>query len=245
MNIDFSFNTVFPLIMAIFLIFLVPVMASRQGMSYREYVLSLFTGRKKRYDALEEEKRIRSGEKRKERHLFNGKPNEMMQLLSTLMIFARRNKLGLVYPGTIDNDGKIASIMCFVVTRSRVYGINCFGYAGVIKEGTGSKNWNQHINYQDVSIQSPVKMDEEQYRLVRDSMDRVGMKDVPLEILGVFTSRDAVLNNPATRDKVMTVKGLLEYLRGAIKDEEEKFDAFTVAKQIKELVKEIKPSKRR
>ena len=240
MNMDISFKTIFPLVMALVLIFLVPVMASRQGMSYGEYILSLFTGKKRQYDAAEEEKRIRSGIRRKERKLFNGRANEMIQLLSTLMIFARRNKLGLVYPGTVENDGKIASIMCFVVTGSRVYGINCFGYAGVINEGSGKKNWNQHINYQDISIQSPVVMDRAQYELVRDAMDKAGMKEIPLEIKGVFTSRDAVLNNPDSRKDVMTVKGLLDYLRENIKDEEQKFDPNTVARQIKSLVKEIK-----
>lgn len=245
MNVDFSFSTVFPLVMAVFLIFLVPVMASRQGMSYREYLLSLFTGKKAHYDAAEEEKSIRRGEKRKERRLFNGRPNEMMQLLSTLMIFARRNKLGLVYPGTVENGADIASIMCFVVTGSRVYGINCFGYAGVINEGGGKKEWKQHINYQDISIKSPVMMDKAQYTLVRDAMDKAGMKEIPLEIKGVFTSRDAVLNNPASRNEIMTVKGLLEYLREAVKDEEKKFDPYIVARQMKSLVKEIKPSKRR
>ncbi len=245
MNMDLSFKTIFPLIMALVLIFLVPVMASRQGMSYGEYVMSLFTGKKKHYDALKEEKRIRSGAKRKERHLFNGTPNEMMQLLSTLLIFARRNKLGLVYPGTVDNDGKIASIMCFLVTGSKVYGINCFGYAGVINEGSGKKDWNQHINYRDVSIQSPVMMDEVQYSLVRDAMDKAGMKEIPLEIKGVFTSRDAVLNNPDSRNDVMTVKGLLDYLRDTIKDEEEQFDPYAIARQLKSIVKEIKPTKKR
>ncbi|ETP72825.1 hypothetical protein UYO_1242 [Lachnospiraceae bacterium JC7] len=245
MNMELNFKTIFPLIMALVLIFLIPVMASRQGMSYGEYVLSLFTGKKRLYDAAEEEKRIKSGAKRKERHLFNGKPNEMMQLLSTLMIFVRRNKLGLVYPGTVDNNGNIASIMCFVVTRSRVYGINCFGYAGVINEGSGNKNWKQHINYQDISIQSPVVMDMAQYDLVRDAMDKAGMKEIPLEIKGVFTSRDAVLNNPVSRNDIMTVKGLLDHLREAIKDEEEQFDPNTVARQIKSLVKEIKSSKRK
>lgn len=245
MNVDFSFSTVFPLVMAVFLIFLVPVMASRQGMSYREYLLSLFMGKNRNYDAAEEEKRIRNGERRKERRLFNGRPNEMMQLLSTLMIFARRNKLGLVYPGTVENGADIASIMCFVVTGSRVYGINCFGYAGVINEGGGKKEWKQHINYQDISIKSPVMMDKVQYTLVRDAMDKAGMKEIPLEIKGVFTSRDAVLNNPDSGNEIMTVKDLLEQLRDAIKDEEKKFDPYTVARQMKSLVKEIKPSKRR
>ena len=50
MNMDISFKTIFPLVMALVLIFLVPVMASRQGMSYGEYILSLFTGKKRQYE---------------------------------------------------------------------------------------------------------------------------------------------------------------------------------------------------
>ena len=131
MNMDISFKTIFPLVMALVLIFLVPVMASRQGMSYGEYILSLFTGKKR------------------------------------------------------------------------------------------------------------------QYELVRDAMDKAGMKEIPLEIKGVFTSRNAVINNPDSRKDVMTVKGLLDHLCENIKDEEQKFDPNTVARQIKSLVKEIKSSKKR
>ena len=144
-----TFQTILPFILAILLIFIIPMLAARNGMSYGQFVKSIFTGfTKKEYGPGDRKTQLR------EPVLSNGRKNELTQLVSTLLIFVRRNKISMVYPGTVVKGQEQSTILCFVVTGACVYGINCFGYSGSIREVSG-KFWKQHMNGQDLQIENP------------------------------------------------------------------------------------------
>ena len=231
MNI--TFQTILPFILAILLIFIIPMLAARNGMSYGEFVKSIFTGFAKReYGPGDRTKQIR------EPVLSNGRKNELTQLVSTLLIFVRRNKISMVYPGTVVKGQEQSTILCFVVTGACVYGINCFGYSGSIRELSG-KFWKQHMNGQDNQIENPRELSRRQYRLVREAMDRAGMKDVPLEVESVFTNRDVTLLLQ-NEEGVYDTKGLIRMFGEKLAAETAVFDPQETALALKKLTVVVK-----
>jgi hypothetical protein len=159
----------------------------------------------------------------------------MLETLSQLMTFARRHKVGIVYPGTIRVDGELTTLLAFLIMKSEVIGINCFGFAGTITAGKGEGPWNQHMNEQDISIPNPVALDKKQERLVRKVLDRNGMSGVPCRVAGVFTNRHAVL---AVGDgtPVRTLHDFLAELKEQAAEEREILDPVQVSKQISGLI---------
>ena len=232
-----TFQTILPFILAILLIFIIPMLAARNGMSYGQFVKSIFTGfTKKEYGPGNRKTQLR------EPVLSNGRKNELTQLVSTLLIFVRRNKISMVYPGTVVKGQEQSTILCFVVTGACVYGINCFGYSGSIREVSG-KFWKQHMNGQDLQIENPRELSRRQYRLVREVMDRAGMKDVPLEVESVFTNRDVTLLLQS-EEGVYDTKGLIRMLGEKLSSEKQIFDPQETALALKKLTVVVKKSGR-
>ena len=232
----FTYEQILPFLLAILLIFILPMMMRRYGWDWSD-LFSRLTGGiwKKDHNAAEEEKRIRSGVKKREPHLSNGGKHEMLETLSQLMTFARRHKVGIVYPGTIRVDGELTTLLAFLIMKSEVIGINCFGFAGTITAGKGEGPWNQHMNEADIAIPNPVALDKKQERLVRKALDRNGMSGIPCRVAGVFTNRHAVL---AVGDgtPVRTLHDFLAELKEQAAEEREILDPVQVSKQISGLI---------
>lgn len=202
-----NFQNLLPLILAILLIFLIPMLMRRYGLEWADVIRLLFSrpGKRDYADATGKSK------SRREPWQTNGRSQDIQALVSTLLIFARRNRLGLVYPGTVEHGGRLANLMALVVTREAVIGINCFGFGGTITEDGGK--WTQHMNGADQTIPDPVAGNGGQAAIVRAAMDANGMADVPLRVVAVFTSRTVALQT-AHEDEVFDARGLLGHLRG-------------------------------
>ena len=129
-----TMSDILPFILAILLIFIIPMLMSRYGISAEDLLRKIFGSgiRKKEYSAADEEHTIRNKKNKKTPHLNNSTHNDIIQMVSDLIIFSRKNKTGLVYPGTIQFGGKTGNIAAFVVTKSKVIGLNCFGFGGRI-----------------------------------------------------------------------------------------------------------------
>ncbi len=234
------FEDILPLILALILIFLIPVLASRRGMSYGEYVKSLFSNpRKSGLRSNTAQNRTSGGILKKDPVLFNSRKNELTELVSTLLVFARRHKVGLVYPGTMDHNGEKSTILCFIVTGNAVFGVNCFGYAGMIKGGLKDPVWKQSGNGAEEEIPNPHLLNEHQYRLTRAVLEQTELRDIPLRIIGVFTNRDAMLSVRGT-DDVMTTKQFLEFLQQRVQENETKFDPDETARKLHALTTPLK-----
>ena len=232
-----TFQNLLPLILAILLIFLIPMLMRRYGLDWSDIIRNLFSRPGKR-DLAEVAK---EGKGKREPWQTNGRSQDLQALVSTLLMFARRNKLGLVYPGTVEHDGKLANLLAFVVTREEVVGVNCFGFGGTITEGEGG--WNQHMNGADQPIPDPVAGNRRQAEIVRAAMDAHGMADIPLRVVAAFTSRTVALQT-AHGDEVFDTDGLLRHLKtcaargGALEPE-------AVSRNLNGCVTRLKPEKKR
>lgn len=230
----FTYEQILPLLLAILLIFIVPMLMRRHGWSWGELFRALFSGvRKRDRNAPGSAPAGKAGGR--EPHLKNGGRNELIELLSELLRFARRHKMRVVYPGTVSRAGETATLTALLVTGAEVVGINCFGFAGTITAGEGDGSWSQHMNGADIRIPNPRQLNEKQFRLVRRAMDENGMAEVPLRIVGVFTNRNAVLNMEESGD-VVTRRALIEDLRRRAAEEERRLDPVRTAEQLNRLV---------
>lgn len=243
----FTYAQVLPLILALLLIFILPMLMRRHGWTWEELFKVLFSGiRKREHAALAEERRIRAGKAGGERepHLKNGGKNEMLELLSELLTFARRHGAAVVYPGTIQVDGELTTLMALLVMRSEVIGINCYGFAGTITVGKNGDSWNQHMNGADIAIPNPVRLNQKQFLLLRKAMNAHGMENTALRIAGVFTNRDAVLA-VGSGTGLMTRKELLSQLKEQAAVEEPRLEPAKTAKRLNELVVRVKAKRGR
>ena len=234
-----TFQNLFPLILAILLIFLLPMLMRRYGLGWEDITRLLFSrlGKKKDY--------ARAGGKGKDKRepwQTNGRSQDIQSLVSTLLIFVRRNKLGLVYPGTVEHKGKMANLVALLVTRSEVIGINCFGFGGTITEKDGK--WNQHMNGADQKIPDPVAGSRKQAEIVRAAMDDNGMAEIPMRVVAVFTSHTVTVRTETEdeddENRVFDTKGLISYLKSCVAREKGTIDPEAVSRQLNGCVRRIK-----
>ena len=228
-----TFQNILPLILAILLIFLIPMLMRRYGLEWEDITRLLFSrlGRKD-YAQIANE-----GRKKREPWQTNGRSQDIQSLVSTLLIFVRRNKLGLVYPGTVEHRGEMANLVALLVTGEEVIGINCFGFGGTITEQAGK--WNQHMNGADKPIPDPIEGNARQAKILRAVMDENGMAKIPMRIVAVFTSR-TVRVQTQRQDEVFDVRSLVEHLRARIARQNRSLDPGTVSRQLNACVKRLK-----
>lgn len=239
-----GFQNILPFILAILLIFIVPMIMSRYGLSYGDLIRKIFSFgvHKKQYSAVEEEEKSKNKAQRRPPHVNNSTHNDLIQLVSNLLIFSRRNKTGLVYPATIKFGGKTGNLVCFVVTRSTVIGVNCFGFGGNIIHKPETREWIQKINGVTNQLPDPVALSREQYEIARGAMDAHGLKDVPLRVAAVFTNENCALS--CNRDDVFNAHDFLSYLKQIVADEDKVFDPNEMARKVNELVYRIRKTKK-
>ncbi|MBQ8129803.1 MAG: hypothetical protein IJ175_06100 [Clostridia bacterium] len=229
-----TYSNLLPFILAVLLIFLIPMLMRRYGLEWSDITRMLF-GRLGKRDYAEAAK-----QKKREPWQRNGRSQDLSGLVSTLMIFARRTKAGLVYPGTVQHGGRMANLVAFVVTKKEVIGINCFGFGGTITEQEGK--WNQHMNGEDREIPDPVAGNAAQHAIARAVMDESGMKDVPLRVVAVFTSHTVSVRT-AHEGEVFDTRGLLEHLQHCMAGPEENLDPAAVSRQLNGYVVRIQRKK--
>ena len=238
MSSGLTFDKILPLILALLLIFIFPMIMRRYGLEPEDLIRRLF-GRLKKQDYAAAAK-SGSGKNKREPWQSNSRSQDLTSLVSTLLIFVRRNHLGLVYPGTVVWKGKTAGLLALLVTRTEVIGFNCFGFGGTITEtGTG---WTQHMNGQDQKIPDPLAGNQVQYQLVREMMDANGMKEIPLSILAVFTSRTVTIKTTHSR-QVMDTEKLIVHLKERIAGQEGELDPEEIARQLNSHVERITKKK--
>lgn len=157
-------------------------------------------------------------DKPKERKQTNSNRNDMLDLISRLATYARRNHFRLIVPGTLSCGDEMAVLTALIITRCGVVGINCFGFGGrVVAEG-GGKDWVQIMNGTQTAFPNPVTKNRNQEALVRRVLEAVGYPTAQVEVVGVFTSPSVWLSNTAgtncyTKEEAMKVLRGDAYLR--------------------------------
>ncbi len=174
----------------------------------------------------------------------NSMQGELTAIVSQLITFTKRQHYTLVYPGTIQEGGQLTTTLALVVTPGGVVGLNCFGFAGEIRPGDQPNDqWRQHINHTDNRIPNPVTTSEKQQVLLRRAMDRAGLSGIPVEVIAVFTSKEARLTGVSAQ-KCFDRDGMIAYL------EQERFhsgpveDTHETGVKLKSLVTVYKSEKK-
>lgn len=176
-------------IIGVVLIGVPAVLARKQGKGLTEI---MFGRKAKGIFAGTQKKESQDGQSQAGKQTNSGR-NDLLDLISRLATFARRNHFRLIVPGTLSCNGTMAVLTALLITRSGVVGINCFGFGGRIIEKSGEENWEQIMNGEEISIPSPVMKNRIQEKLLRQVLEEVGQADAKAEIIGVFTSPSAWL----------------------------------------------------
>ena len=194
---------VFLVILAIMIAFVLPMLSRYTGKSMSE----MFFGSRFTKSKHNPAKPVKPPYEPK---LSNGKQSDLTVFISQLLNTAKKNKMQLVTPGTIEYKGKSARLLALVVHPSGVTGVYCLGFGGTITPATQSgKPWKQHMNGEDKTFDNPLDSCNEQYQLVRAAMDDAGIK-ADLNIVAVFTNAHATL--AAKPQNVYTKKEFFKYL---------------------------------
>lgn len=151
--------------------------------------------------------------KPREKQQTNSSRNDLLDLISRLATYARRNHFRMIVPGTLSCDGTIAVLTALILTRSGVIGINCFGFGGRVDAQRGEKDWIQVMNGAQTAFANPVTKNRNQERLVRQVLGEVGFPGAEVEIVGVFTAPSVWLTN-AEGTNCYTTQDAMKYLRG-------------------------------
>lgn len=238
---QFTYEQILPFILAILLIWIIPMMMSRLGISSNDLMRMLFRGFKKQdlnetAFALHEQ-----GAMTREPHLKNSGTAEIMEMVAALLTFVRRHKIMMIYPGTVRFGGRTGNLVAIVVTKREVIGLNCFGYSGTITYENGK--WRQRMNGITDEIPDVLKLNREQADIVRAAMKDGGLASVPLRVLAVFTSRTVTLKDIPS-EQVFTTKSLLSNLKERVSNEGSWISPEETAKKLNAYVIRMKQEKK-
>ncbi|MBR0093267.1 MAG: NERD domain-containing protein [Lachnospiraceae bacterium] len=222
-----DFEKILPLILALLLIFIFPVLLRRRGMDYGDLGRMLFgQGRKQDPDTIASPATVRK----------NSGRHALTEFVSQLLAFSKRHKTGLVFPGTVVYGDEKASLLAIVVTKSRAIGVNCYGFTGTIRDTGGQDEWKQVSGGQTVPVPNPLAANKTQDRIVRQAFHENGLSAVPYRTIAVFTSAQADLMTKHP-DDVMTKAAFIAFLKELAATEPEQMDSAEISRRIHALVK--------
>lgn len=215
-------------IIAVVLIVIPVVLARKTGQNPMELIF----GERVRHSAFgKKEKETKASPKsvKPAKRETNSSRNDLLDLISHLATYARRNHFRLIVPGTLTSNGETAVLAALLITRSMAVGINCFGFGGTVHGEPGDSDWSQTLNGEKITFSSPVAKNRKQRDLVQQVIRETGREDVPVEIIGVFTSPSVKLS-VSSKANCYTKTGLYQYLqkerfladRGLVPEELEK-----------------------
>ncbi|MCD8369041.1 MAG: hypothetical protein LUC94_01685 [Clostridiales bacterium] len=196
---------IFVILLGILILVVIPYVRSVTGKSMREILLGSGGLFKKRSTVVQTPVK-------KQRPATNSTKNDITIFASRLVRFASRNGMRTVLPGMIAFNGETARTMALLVAPGGVVGVYCLGFGGTITPKKGAAEWTQHINGETKTIPNPVRVCQEQYRLIRAAMDSLNLAG-NLRVVAVFTNTKVELSS--IPPDVYTVSSFLEYLSNA------------------------------
>ena len=170
----------------------IPVMLARKT---GRKPMELLFGKRENRSFFGSKKKDSEGSRPAARKQTNSNKNDFLDLLSRLTTYARRNHFRLIIPGTLSCGETVAVLTALIITRSKVVGINCFGFGGRVVAAEGEEDWEQIMNGVHSPVPSPVKKNRVQEKIVRQALEEEGFADADVEIVGVFTSPSVWLSN--------------------------------------------------
>jgi hypothetical protein len=119
--------------------------------------------------------------------------NDYLRTISAILNFARKNRLFAIVPGNVEYRGQAASLTAIVVTRSRIIGVQAYGFDGRIFCRRGDGEWEVEENGSRRSIGKLAAETKEQDALVVSAMRQSGLETSAYKTAIVLTGSNAVL----------------------------------------------------
>jgi len=177
---EYKGQILFVVIMALLLVFLLPMLQSRTGKTLGELFFGTGHGLLRRKPAAERAPA-------KEPRINNGTKGELTAFVARLLRFANGHGMALVFPGAIRYKGQTASLTAILVTPARIIGVQCLGFGGSITPAGGSRPWKQHINGQDLTFDNPTALGQKMLHLLQDAASGSKLA-APADVVTVFTN---------------------------------------------------------
>lgn len=178
----------FVLLMAVLLMFVLPMLQSKTGKSLSQILFGSFKKKGSGPDPVPT----------KEPRLRNGSRDDLTVFLSKLIRSAKKRGMQVVAPASVSYKGKKSRLIAFLVHKSGVTGLYCLGYGGTITASDSSRSWKQHMNGRDISFPDPLAACEEQRAFIQEAMTQAGIK-AELDVVTVFTNPSAVIEHRPQR----------------------------------------------
>ncbi len=130
----------------------------------------------------------------------NSSKADILQLVSEVVSFARRNQFSAIVPGALRKDELETMLPVILVMRSCVVGINVFGYGGAVSAKRSDDTWTQTLNGATREIPSPLKVSGKQEKILKEILRRSGYESVGVSVISVFTSKDVKITGPSAQE---------------------------------------------
>lgn len=205
-----AWNILVVVVLALILLLILPMVAARNGTkSFTQALMAPLHRKKKRGPlGLEVEP-----EKKPERHVNNSMQGELTAIVSQLITFTKRQHYTLVYPGTIQEGGPADHHAGAGGHPGRRGGPELLRFCRRDPSRRPAERpvASTHQPHGQPGIPNPVTTSEKQQVLLRSAMDRAGLSGIPVEVIAVFTSKEARLTGVSAQ-KCFDRDGMIAYL---------------------------------
>lgn len=179
--------------------------------------------------------------KKKLFYTHNARSSEIEELLAKINVFARRNNMKIVFPGSFRWQGQTSSTTMILTGPFGLLLIHCYGFGGHVYTDPSGQTFFQNMNGKVREIPSPVVSMEQEIMLMRQALEQTAFCSVPIHAASVFTRRGIILSVPEhihvfsrtefltwlkqdslfTQDNQTEVSALTEYLVKLVRQPEE------------------------
>ncbi len=215
-------RAVFVILMAILLMFVLPMLQSRTGKSFIQLLFGVKKGN---------EKPVASVRKPHEK---NSSRDDLTVFLSKLIRSAKKSGMQVVAPATFSYKEKKIKLFAFLVHKGGVIGIYCLGYGGILSASASpDKPWEQSLNGKKIKIPNPLEVCREQQLLVSDAMQAAGI-NTELDVLPVFTNPNISIEHRP--QGIYSAKAFFDYIEHTSAFRNGDLDVQETAKVLADLV---------
>lgn len=138
----------------------------------------------------------------KEKKERNSTKADILQTVSDVASFARRNQYYAIIPGVLKKEELETKLPAIIVMRSGVVGINLFGYGGAVSAKKDDPEWTQTMNGETRSIPSPLAVSENMRKVLMQILREIGYPEVEVTVISVFTQKEVRITGPSATEVI-------------------------------------------
>ena len=188
----------FVIVMAVLLMFVLPMLQSKTGKSLPQLLFGNWKGKGS------------SPAPAKEPRGKNGSRDDLTVFLSKLIRSAKKRGMQVVAPATFTYKGKTSKLLAFLVHKNGVIGLYCLGYGGTLTASDSSdKPWEQSMNGKKTTFPNPLGVCKEQQAFVQEAMKNAGI-NAELDVITVLTNPAVTVNHRPQR--IYSTKTFFDYI---------------------------------